>query len=264
MKGPDSLKPIPFWQAFLLFAIPGAIVYLNIYLAVPYLVRAGVPLILCFPPLLMSPVLLPASLLLFKREGNQWSWATLRERFRLHPITGTQWLWVIGTLLVIQLSDGLFGFIGLDGLARWLAGIPLFKPPPYLPSLIDPRVELALLPSEFLGAPLRGNWWIPLWWVGLLLLSNLGEELMWRGYILPRQELSLGKWAWVANGLLWNFLLHAVLKWQYLGMLPGMLLTPWLAQKLKNTWASFLVHFVGNLLIVVLLVPGIVGAGGSP
>ena len=41
-----------------LFAIPGAIVYLNIYLAVPYLVRAGVPLILCFPPLLMSPVLL--------------------------------------------------------------------------------------------------------------------------------------------------------------------------------------------------------------
>jgi len=84
---------------------------------------------------------------------------------------------------------------------------------------------------------------------------------MWRGYILPRQELSLGKQAWLVNGLLWNFVLHAVLKWQYIGMMPSMLLTPWLAQKLKNTWASFLVHFGGNLLVVVFLLPGILGAG---
>jgi hypothetical protein len=32
MKEPDPLRPIPFWQTFVLFAIPGAIVYLNIYL----------------------------------------------------------------------------------------------------------------------------------------------------------------------------------------------------------------------------------------
>jgi membrane protease YdiL (CAAX protease family) len=44
-------------------------------------------------------------------------------------------------------------------------------------------------------------------------------------------------------------------------MMPSMLLTPWLAQKLKNTWASFLVHFGGNLLVVVFLLPGILGAG---
>jgi hypothetical protein len=66
----------------------------------------------------------------------------------------------------------------------------------------------------------------------------------------------------VVNGLLWNFCIHAVLKWQYLGMLPSMLLAPWLAQRLKNTWASFVVHLGGNLLIIALLVPGIVGAGG--
>ncbi len=95
-----------------------------------------------------------------------------------------------------------------------------------------------------------------------MFFSNLGEEFVWRGYILPRQELSLGRWAWLVNGLLWAFVVHAVLKWQYVGMLPSMLLAPWLAQKTKNTWASFLVHFGGNLLVVVLLVPGILGAGG--
>jgi membrane protease YdiL (CAAX protease family) len=260
VKTSAQLQPIPFWHTLVLFGIPGAIVYVDIYFVVPYLVRAGVPLVLCFPPLLMLPVLLPAALVLLGQEGNKVSWSSLRERFRLHPMSGKQWLWALGTLFAAQVSDGLFGFIGLDWLARWLATIPVFGPPKHLPALMDPRVELDLLPTEFLGAPLRGNWWILLWWVALLFLSNLGEELVWRGYVLPRQELSLGRSAWVVNGLLWTFLVHAVLKWQYIGMLPSMLLAPWLAQKARNTWASFVVHYGGNLMIVALLVPGIVGA----
>ena len=74
MDKTDPIAPIPFWQTLVLFGVPGILVYLNIYVAVPYLVRSGVPLVLCFPPLLMLPVLLPASLLLFVREGNRLSW----------------------------------------------------------------------------------------------------------------------------------------------------------------------------------------------
>lgn len=98
-KATAQLKPVPLWHTLVLFGVPGAIVYVNIYVVVPYLVSAGVPLVLCFPPLLMSPVLLPASLVLFKREGNEVSWPSLRERFRLHPIAGKQWLRAVGTLL---------------------------------------------------------------------------------------------------------------------------------------------------------------------
>jgi membrane protease YdiL (CAAX protease family) len=256
-----GIEPMPFWQSLVLFGIPGIIVYLNIYVGVPYLVSVGVPLIVCFPPLLLLPVLLPASLVVYRREGNEMSWARLKERFRLDPIQGKQWLWVAGVFLCAQLSDVVFGFIGLDRVGRWLASIPLFEPPPYLPAFMDPRVELETPFTEFLGARLEGNWWILSWWLCLMFFSNLGEELMWRGYILPRQELSLGKQAWLVNGLLWNFVVHAVLRWQYIGMMPSMLLTPWLAQKLENTWASFLVHFGGNLLVVVFLLPGILGAG---
>ena len=130
--------------------------------------------------------------------------------------------------------------------------IPLFQPPPHLPAFIDPRVELALIPTEFLGASLRGSWSILLWWLALLFLSNLGEELVWRGYILPREELSLGRWAWVVSGLLWNLLVLAVLKWQYPGMLPSMLLVPWLAQRTKNTWVGIIsVAVLGGAYLVL-------------
>lgn len=36
-----------------------------------------------------------------------------------------------------------------------------------------------------------------------LMLGAIGEELFWRGYLLPRQEKRLGKKAWIFNGLLW-------------------------------------------------------------
>jgi hypothetical protein len=38
----DPAHPISFWQALLLLALPGANFYLNIHIAVPYLVGPGV------------------------------------------------------------------------------------------------------------------------------------------------------------------------------------------------------------------------------
>jgi membrane protease YdiL (CAAX protease family) len=253
----NELEPMSFWHSLVLFGIPGAIVYVNIYYIVPYLVSMGVPPVVCFPPLLMLPVLIPAALLLYRREGNAMSWVSVKKRFRLAPVQGRDWVWIAVVFICAQLADIGFGFIGLDKLGRWLATVPLFEPPPILPEFMDPRVEMTWPVSHMLGVPLRGNWWVLVWWLAWLIPSNLGEELLWRGHILPRQELALGRWAWLANGLLWTFVVHAVLKWQYIGMLPSMLLTPWLAQKLRNSWASLIVHLGGNLLIVVLLVPGI-------
>ncbi len=200
MNKSQSLNPLPFWQALVLFGIPGIIVYLNIYLGVPFLVGLGVPLIICFPPLLLSPVLLPASLVLYKREGNEISWTRLKERYRLNPIRGRQWLWVAGVFLCAQTFDIGFAFIGLDSVGRWLARFPLFAPPPYLPAFMDPRVELEVPFAEFLGAPLAGNWGILWWWLGLMMLSNLGEEFILarlhsaaaRG--IPRETSLAGQW----------------------------------------------------------------------
>jgi Type II CAAX prenyl endopeptidase Rce1-like len=35
------------------------------------------------------------------------------------------------------------------------------------------------------------------------LLNILGEEFLWRGVVLPRQEVAFGRRAWVVNGILW-------------------------------------------------------------
>ena len=41
--------------------------------------------------------------------------------------------------------------------------------------------------TSFMGIPLKGQWWIPFYYLMVLLAGNIaGEELWWRGYLLPR------------------------------------------------------------------------------
>ena len=62
----------------------------------------------------------------------------------------------------------------------------------------------------------------------------------------------------MVNGLPWNLVVHAVPKWQYIGVMPSMLLTPWLAQKLRNTWPGIIAHGLANgLLVLIVVVLGI-------
>jgi membrane protease YdiL (CAAX protease family) len=67
------------------------------------------------------------------------------------------------------------------------------------------------------------------------------------------QETMFGRWAWVFNGLLWAWLVHAVLKWHFIGMIPGMLAAPLIAQFTQSIWAAFIVHAVPNALLWLLL-----------
>lgn len=246
---------MPLWLSLALFGVPGAFIYWGMYSGVPLLLKHGIPLIISFALLsLPGIVLLIASVVAYRLDGYDLNWADFKERFRLHRIQGRDWLWVIGIFVICTLSDE-----GLQGIGKWLASMPLFAPPDYLPALFNPLKEVRLPLTEFLGVPLRGNWGVLALWIPMNLFSMIGEEFMWRGYILPRQEMNYGKWAWLANGLLWAFLIHACMKWHYIGMLPSMLLTPWLAQRLKNTTASAMVHIAGNaILFWMLLLTGII------
>jgi membrane protease YdiL (CAAX protease family) len=46
-----------------------------------------------------------------------------------------------------------------------------------------------------------GRYWILLIWVPYWVLNIMGEEILWRGTMLPRQELAFGKWAWLFHGI---------------------------------------------------------------
>ena len=66
-------------------------------------------------------------------------------------------------------------------------------------------VMTGLRDGTFGGMNMSGRWDIfAMMAVCLIVLNIGGEELWWRGIILPRQELAFGKWAWLVNGLLWD------------------------------------------------------------
>jgi membrane protease YdiL (CAAX protease family) len=74
--------------------------------------------------------------------------------------------------------------------------------------------------------------WIPYW-----ILNIMGEEVLWRGVILPRQETVSGKNAWIINAIGWQLLLT---------MIPILFILPFVVQKTRNRWTAVVIHGVIN------------------
>ena len=259
MKNGINIKPIPLYLSILFFGIPGLALYLGTYYAIPIFQKMGLPDIYLFPFFMWLPILplLPLSIILYKREKKVQPELTLKERFRLNRITKKDWIWIVGGVMFVLLSD----FVLMNPISKWMARIPLFSPPEYLPIFINPLKEINLPLNEFLGVSLRGNWTFLILTIILHSTAMLSEEFMWRGYILPRQEKNYGKSAWLVNGLQWGYLLHFGMKWNFISFLPSMLITPFIAQKTRNTWVSLLIHGIPNTILWILILTGILGIG---
>lgn len=125
--------------------------------------------LLSIPGIILSAV----SLFACRLDGYAWNWKAFRERFRLHAIRCGERLWVVGIFLICILSEETLRFIG-----KWMATIPLFAPPDYLTLMFHPLREVIFPPTEFLGAPIKGNWGALALWVPLILSSMIGEEFI--------------------------------------------------------------------------------------
>jgi membrane protease YdiL (CAAX protease family) len=96
-------------------------------------------------------------------------------------------------------------------------------------------------------------------WVPFFCCNILGEELFWRGYILPRQELAFGRYAWAINGVLWGMFHLPFGCPLLLLLLPILGLLPWLVQRYGNVWLGVIVHGVYNGVPSLLI-----ACGGMP
>jgi membrane protease YdiL (CAAX protease family) len=134
----------------------------------------------------------------------------------------------------------------------------IFPPGAHLPDFMRPGYEITFPPTEFVGLSLQGRYWLIPYMLVCLFFNIVGEGFMWRGLLLPRMEITFGRWAWFVNGLLWALVFHCAFPHLYVGLLPVSLIAPFFAQKFKSSLASMTIHGLGNLMMLfVLILPGL-------
>jgi membrane protease YdiL (CAAX protease family) len=284
------LKPLPLRVSIPLFAGSSLMFFLFLYFVLPRLWGSAVSEFTTFNVVLVLPMvlLLVASLVAYRLEGRDFQWSQFRDRFRLNSMTWHTWLWAIALAIfmyggpyalplsfalasaavitehraLFQRLKWLAGILGFT-LASWLiwqcgslfARIPLHAEPIYLRDFLS-----HFGPNDFMGISLHGRWWIGIYYFVVLLVANVGgEEFWWRGYLLPRQELSHGAAAWLVHGSLWA-LFHLFFQWtlqDLTHMLPTCCALAFVAQHRKNTWPGIIAHTLGNSALLIQIFHGV-------
>jgi len=168
---------------------------------------------------LFIPMLLAGAWLLFAEMGSG-ALGSWQDRLHLQPMSGRDLLWALGGLVAVALLT-----VGCVAILRALSR------------------EAGLQPSFMTVKPLTpGRYWILAAWLPFFVLNFLGEEFVWRGVVLPRQEVAFGGGAWLVNATGW-WLMHLAFPWQVLlTLLPTALVVRYVAQRTRNTWPGVIIH----------------------
>jgi membrane protease YdiL (CAAX protease family) len=252
----NQIKPLGFIKSLLVALILGTVLFITHYTLIPnHILRSGQPYYKGYwvgYTATMGLVLVLA-IIGYLREGNPLTWQAMKARFRLRPMNKGDWLWTLAIIVVVLAT-----YFGLGFTGKWVNSVPFLAPREVMPPEWGPQGAVKTLPGEFMGLALKGQWWV----VGVYTLgwffNIFGEEFFFRGYLLPRQELAFGKYAWLANtGVFW--FIHIYQPWVLIQVLPAMLLQIYIVQARKNTWISIIQHGFVNSLTIFFLIAGVLG-----
>ena len=184
-------------------------------------------------------------MVLLRRElGTLASWPRVRDGLWLRPprdpgsgrVGGRVWLWVLP-------------FMAIFGVAFVLPGIPAPSPRGL---------------AEFLGTDAGEHFFSGAWgWLPVIVLfaafnTVLGEELLFRGLLLPRMRGVFGRYDWVANGVLFACY-HLHTPWVIPTALINVFAISYPSRRYESAWMGILVHStqsVGLIAIVIALMIG--------
>ena len=178
-------------------------------------------------------------LLLVGRERRDPSWTSLRDRLWLRaPSTSTRrggrlWWWVLVYALALAALDML----------------------PFGPTGPTDRNF-----GSFLGSPEGQATFHHAWGLYLLVAVELafntflGEELLFRGLLLPRMRRAFGRADWIVNGVLFGFY-HLHEPW----VIPNAIVTGFLCayptRRYRSAWMGICIHSVEAVFFLVILLP---------
>jgi membrane protease YdiL (CAAX protease family) len=228
--------PIGLAASTSIFAAFSILLWLTVMAVIPWLRDAfGVSPIIGWYVTGTAFVLIPLLIfgcLMAWRELPERSLDSLRRRLRLNAMNRGDVIWALCGLFAIATATA-----AILALARYIDSS--FHPSPW-----------------FLLQPPGWHAWIFAAWIPLFVSNILGEELCWRGYLLPRQEARFGRIAWLPNGILWC-LFHWSFGWPIMvTLLPITLLLPWIVQRRRNTSVGIIIHGVFNAAGFVVATTG--------
>ncbi|MFN8559751.1 MAG: CPBP family intramembrane glutamic endopeptidase [Dehalococcoidia bacterium] len=95
-------------------------------------------------------------------------------------------------------------------------------------------------------------------WFAVVVLYSifntvLGEELLFRGLLLPRMRGAFGRWDWVANGVLFG-VYHLHQPWGIpRSLVNGIFLLAYPARRWRSAWLGIIVHSTQTLFVVAVV-----------
>jgi membrane protease YdiL (CAAX protease family) len=286
------VRPATVYEAAIIFAATSLLFFACLYLLLPLLRVHHVSWFTTYNLVLAVPMfmLVGCAFVAYHLEGRRLRWPEVRDRFRLRKMSLDTWLWTaaltifmfggryasLAAFILVLIALGLDRPLGAKRSVNTAFGVAVFLAMTWGIWQAQPiltRIPLHTLPSSlrdflahfspaaFMGIPLHGQWWIAFYYTLVLVFGNIaGEELWWRGYLLPRQEAASGPVAWLLHGLLWAafHLFFQTTVWDMIRMMPTCCALAFVAQSRKNTWPGIVAHSVANSGFLIQIVQGIV------
>ena len=224
MENKSPLKKLGLLGSFAIYIPAAALMYCLTKYLIPYLslitgqetilfwfIVAGLGI---FGPLIITGILI------LRSEGYIISKSTWVERLRFRKITKSDLIMCLIGFVFVGIFSGL--------LMKMLV-------------LISGQFNHS--PAFMIFEPLsKGRYWLLLVWAPYWILNIMGEEFLWRGVMLPRQEIAFGKYTWIIHGFGWS-LFHVAFGWQLLiTLIPLIFIQSYIVQKTKNSWTGVIMH----------------------
>jgi membrane protease YdiL (CAAX protease family) len=179
------------------------------------------------------------TLILVRREQGTLRWSRVRDALwllsprdpRSGRVGGRVWLWVIPFFLLFALWEA-FG-ISIPGPAN--------------------RDLTQFLPSERGQEFFSGAWgWFAVIVVSQVFNTVLGEDLLFRGLLLPRMRGVFGRADFVANGVLFA-VYHLHTPWSIPAALADIILTAYPTRRWQSVWMSIIVHSGQSVFVIIFI-----------
>jgi membrane protease YdiL (CAAX protease family) len=183
-------------------------------------------------------------LILIRRELGGLEWPRVREALwlrrprdpRTGRVGGRVWWWVLPFLLLFGLEEALPGITG-----------PVSRD--FGEFLDSDRAE------EFF----RGEWgWFAVVVVLAVFNTVLGEELLFRGLLLPRMRGVFGRGDFVANGVLFA-VYHLHIPWAIPTALVDIIALSYPSRRFRSAWMGIIVHSAQSVVIIIVVLTLVLG-----